>query len=271
MTDLGPLKTFLRIEIRRSRRNRCLHLSQARYINMILERHGRTDSAPISTPADPHVRLLKSSPEQQADANNPQRYQSAVGLLMYAMVGSTPDIAFPVLAVSQHSTNPGPSHWTAIRRIFRYLARTQTWGLNYQVGHCGGYTDADWGGGEDRRLISGYAFMVNGAVVAWASKKQPSIALSSTEGESIALTQGVKESLWLGGLRQDHGALNHQHQVKILNCDNQGAIALTKNPKYHARTKHIDIQFHFIRQNISKNNTLRSMHSVRLTHLTPQR
>jgi len=217
---------------------------------MILARHGMTDSAPISTPADPHVRLLKSSLEQQADANNPQRYLSAVGSLMYAMVGSRPDIAFAVSAVSQHSTNQGPSHWTAVRRIFRYLARTQTWGLNYQAGHCGGYSDADLGGEEDRRLISGYAFIVNCAAVGWASKKQPSIALSSKEGEYIALTPGVKESLWLGGLRQDHGALNHQHQVQILNCDNQGAIALTKNPKYHARTKHIDIQFHFIRQHV---------------------
>jgi len=128
---------------------------------------------------------------------------------MYAMVGSRPDIAFPVSAVSQHSTNPGPSQWTAVRRIFPYLAGTQTWGLNYQVGNYGGYTDADWGGGEDRRSISGYAFMINGAAVAWASKKQPSVALSSTEAEYIALTQGVKESLWLGGLLQDLGALAH--------------------------------------------------------------
>jgi len=73
MTDLRPLTTFLGIEIPRSRRNRCLHLSQARYIKMIIERHGMTDSASISTPADPHVRLLKSSPEEQADANNQQR------------------------------------------------------------------------------------------------------------------------------------------------------------------------------------------------------
>jgi len=143
MTDLGPLATFLRIEIRRSLRNRCLHLSQAQYVKMILERHGMTDSGPIRTPADPPVRLLKSSLEHQADANNPQRYQSAVGSLMYAMVASRPDIAFAVSAVSQHSTNPGPAPWMAVRRIFRYLARTQTWGLNYQAGDCQGYTDAD--------------------------------------------------------------------------------------------------------------------------------
>jgi len=89
--------------------------------------------------------------------------------------------------------------------------------------------------------------MINGEAVAWASKKQPGVALSSREAEYIALTQGTKESLWLGGLHQDLGALNHQHQVQILNCDNQGAIEFTKNPEYHARTKYIDIQLHFIR------------------------
>jgi len=110
MTHLRPLTTFLGMQIHRSRKNTSLHLSQAQYVKLILERHGMTDSTRISTPADRHVRLLKSLVEQQADANNQQQYQSAVGSLMYSMVGSRPDIAFTVSAGSQHSTNPGPSH-----------------------------------------------------------------------------------------------------------------------------------------------------------------
>jgi len=250
MTDLGPLTTFLGIEIRRCRRSRSLHLSQTKYVKTILQRHSMTTCAPIRTPADPYVRLLKSPPDHLADPMNQQRYQSAVGSLMYAMVASRPDIAFAVSVVSQHSTNPGPPDWTAIRRIFRYLAGTQTWGLMYGAGNCGGFTDADWGSGEDRRSVSGYVFMINGAAVSWASKKQPSVALSSTEAEYVALTQGVKQSVWLGELLQDLGALNHQHEIRLLHCDNPGAIALTKNPEYHARTKHIDIQYHFIRQDV---------------------
>jgi len=169
---------------------------------------------------------------------------------MYAMVASRPDIAFAVSVVSQHSKNPGPPHWTAVRRIIRYLAGTQTWGLMYGARNCGGFTDAEWGSGKDRRSVSGYVFMINGAAVSCASKKQPTVALSSTEAEYVVLTQGVKESLWLGELLQDLGALKYQHEIRLLHCDNQGAIALTKNPEYHARTKHIDIQYHFIRQHV---------------------
>jgi len=92
--------------------------------------------------------------------------------------------------------------------------------------------------------------MVNGSAVSRVSKKQQSVVLSSTEAEYMALTQGVNEALWLGKLLADLGALKHQKEIKQVQCDNQGAIALTKNPEYHARSKHIDIQFHFIRQHV---------------------
>jgi len=150
MTDLGLLTTFLGMEIRRNRPMRMLHLSQQRYINTILVRHGMLDSAPVSTHADCHVRLKKTQSGQQADSVNQQRYQSAVGALMAAMIGTRPDIAFAVSAVSQYNTNPVATHWTAVRGIFRYLTGTRELGLNYGGGYCGGYTDADWGAGEDR-------------------------------------------------------------------------------------------------------------------------
>ena len=208
----------------------------------------------VSTPADPHVRLLKWAPDQQTDTANRQRYQFAIGSLMYAMIGTRPDIAFAVSALSQHNSNPGATHWTAVRRIFWYLSSTKTLGLIYGSVLCAGYTDADWGAGENRKSIGGYVFHINGAAVSWASKKQPSVALSSTEAEYMALTQGVKESLWLQQLLHDLGALKHQREIQQIECDNQGAIALTKNPEYHARTKHVDIQFHFSRQHVETNS-----------------
>jgi len=141
-------------------------------------------------------------------------------------------------------------HWTALRRIFRYLGGTKALGLEYRGGYCGGYTDADWGSGEDRRSIAGYVFMINGAAISWASKKQGSVALSSTEAEYMSLTQGIKEALWLGELLSDLGAPRYKTEIRQVQCDNQGAIALTRNPQYHARTKHIDIQYHFVRQHV---------------------
>jgi len=250
MTDLGPLTGFLGMEIKRNWQLRTLHLTQHKYTTTILERRAMSTCASVSTPADPHTRLLKSPIIHQTDPNNLQRYQSAVGSLMYAMIGTRQDIAFPVSAVSQHSSNPGPAHGTAVRCIFRYLPGTQTFVVLYGSGYCGGYTDADWGAGEDRKSIGGYAFMINGGAVSWASRKQASIALSSTEAEYMALTQGVKESLLLGELLEGLGALKHGKEIRKVQCDNQAAIALTKNPEYHARTKHIDIQYHFIREHV---------------------
>ena len=121
-------------------------------------------------------------------------------------------------------------------------------GLRYGTSNLsGGYSDADWGSGEDRKSIGGFVFLLNGGAISWTSKKQSSIALSTTEAEYMAMTQAAKEILWLRVLLDELGAFNHITLMSKLNVDNQGALALARNPEYHARTKHIDIQHHFIR------------------------
>ena len=249
MTDLGELKTFLGLEINRNRPQRILHLSQTKYIRKILEHNGMAGCNPTTTPADPHIRLQKSEHNFEASQSEKKQYQSAVGSLMYAMLGTRPDIAYAVSKVSQYSTNPNPTHWTAVKRIFRYLAGTPNRGLYYVGQGLGsGYTDADWGGGDDRKSIGGYTFLLNGSAISWNSKKQSTVALSSTEAEYMALTQAVKESIWLQGLLLDLGAQKHVDEIRNINVDNQGALALARNAEFHARTKHIDIQYHFVRQ-----------------------
>ena len=260
MTDLGPLKHFLGLKIARNRRRRTLHLCQSQYIQKILRLHGLQVCNPSQTPADPHVRLSKSRAESEATAEEKRIYQSAVGSLMYAMLGSRPEIAYAVSKVSQYCTNPDSTHWTAVKRIFRYLAGTPNRGLWYGVHGSGdGYTDADWGASDDRKSIGGYTFLLNGAAICWNSKKQSTVALSSTEAEYMALTQAVKESLWLQAILQDLGATNHQAEMKNIYIDDQGSIALVKNPQFHACTKHIDIQYHFVREHVEKE-------SIRLTY-----
>jgi len=208
---------------------------------------------PAQTPADPHVRLEKNGPEFAATAEERRKYQSAVGSLMYAMLGSRPDISYAVAKVSQFSTKPNPTHRTAVKRIFRYLAGTANRGLCYGIdGEGSGYTDADWGSGDDRKSIRGYTFLLNGAAICWNSKKQSTVALSSTEAEYMALTQAVKESLWLQAVLTDLRARRHLEELRNINIDNQGAMVLARNPQFHARTKHIDIQYHFIREHIEK-------------------
>ena len=229
--------------------DRILHLSQTQYIQKILANHGMESCNPTSTPADPHIRLEKSDPAFEATQGEKMKYQSAVGSLMYAMLGTRPNIAYAVSKVSQFSMNPNSTHWIAVKRIFRYLAGTPNRGLYYGVtGTATGFTDADWGGSDDRKSIGGYTFLLNGSTISWNSKKQSTVALSSTEAEYMALTQAVKESIWLQVLLSDLGAGRHQEEERNINIDNQGALALARNPEFHARKKHIDIQYHFVRE-----------------------
>ena len=253
MSDLGELTTYLGLEISRERSRWLLTLHQTKYIDKILHRHGMQDARPSLTPLDPNTRLVSSpkvtTTEPNAKSVDLELYQSAVGSLMYAMLGTRPDIAYTVGLVSQFNHSPQPEHWVAVKRIFRYLAGTRELKIQYgSSNHSGAYSDADWGAGQDRKSIGGFVFLLNGGTKSWASKKQTSIALSTTEAEYMAMTQASKEIIWLQVLLEELGALTHIEQMSTLYGDNQGALALARNPEYDARTKHIDIQHHFVRE-----------------------
>ena len=179
---------------------------------------------------------------------NEREYQSLVGSLMYAMTGTRPDLAYAVSQLSQFNAKPTAIHLTAAKRVLRYLKGHADLGITYRDddNSLNGYCDTDWGANEDRKSISGYLFMLGGGAISWSSKKQSTVALSSTEAEYIALVQAAKESIWLQRLLSELGWTERDH--KVIWEDNQGAIALAVNPEYHACTKHIDIQYHFIRE-----------------------
>ena len=132
-------------------------------------------------------------------------YVSAVGGLMYAMVYTRPDIAHAVGVLSRFMSNPGKEHWTAVKRVFRYLRGTSDYGLCYQgrpileiMLEIHGFVDADWAGDLDqRRSTSGYVFSLFGGTVSWMSKRQSVVALSTIEAEYIAATHANKEAVWL--------------------------------------------------------------------------
>jgi len=141
----------------------------------------------------------------------------------------------------------------ALKRVFRSLAGTPNRGLCYGIhGQGAGFTDAEWGSGDNTKSIGGYTFILNRAAICWTSKKQTTVALSSIEAEYMALTQAVNESIWLQAVLQDLRAGKHQTEIKTVNIDNQGAIALARNPQFHALTKHIDIQYHFVGEHVEK-------------------
>ena len=198
---------------------------------------------------DPNVPLLKSqSPMKLTDIAQMQNvpYQEAVGSLMYAAMGTWPDIAFAVSTVAQFSDNPGWTHWEAVKRIFRYLQGTQKFELVYGGEKRGlvGYVNADGALQEHRRAILGYVFLINGSAVSWSSKKQELVTLSTTEAEYVAATHAAKEAVWICRLiRQLFCPLE---SPMTLYSDSKSAIALVKDGNFHARTKHINIWYHFI-------------------------
>lgn len=185
-------------------------------------------------------------------------YRTAVGKLTYAATGTRPDVAFAVSYASRFLSAYSEEHWTMVKRILRYLQGTAKFGLIYdrndpQGMTLVGYCDSDWGGDKgDRKSTSGYLYLLCGGPVSWSSKKQSTIAVSSTEAEYLAATQATKEALWLRRLLSELGY--EQTTPTIIKEDNQGCIKLTKNPVFHARTKHFDIQHHFVREHVEKGN-----------------
>ncbi len=249
ITDLGELHWLLGLEIKRDREQRTLYLSQRAYIASIILRYNFDDLKPVSSPMETNIHLSitqsPSSSEELARMRNIP-YDEAVGLLMYAALGTRPDIVFAVQTVSRFSKNPGQLHWEAVKRVFRYLKGTKELWLTYgRGGKLLRYADADGSMAEDRHAISGYVFLLNGGAVLWSAKRQEIISLSTTESEYVAATHAAKEALWLRSLLSQ--LFYPLSEPTALFGDNQSAIALTKDHQYHPRTKHIDVRFHFIR------------------------
>jgi hypothetical protein len=151
-------------------------------------------------------------------------------------------------------SKPSKEHWQGVKRILRYIKGTINYGLIFKAednkGILAGYSDADWAGDIDtRRSTSWYVFQICGSTVSWCSKRQSSVSRSSTEAEYIALSMASQEAVWLSRLLKNVGV--KQEEPILIYEDNQGAIELSRKPKFHNRTKHIDIAHHFIREKVN--------------------
>ena len=253
MKDLGAARKILGMKIQRDRSAGKLWLSQKNYMVKVLERFSMDNAKPVSTPLASHFRLSSAQcPVSDEEIEDMSRvpYASAVGCLMYAMVCTRPDLAHAVSTVSKYMGKPGREHWKAVKWMFRYLKGTSERGIIFgrqqdQISVVG-YVDADYAGGlDDRRSTTGYVFTLVGGPICWRSMVQPLVALSTTESEYMAVTEAAKEALWLKGFVKELGI--DQGGVQ-LHCDSQSAIYLAKHQVYHARTKHIDMRFHKVRE-----------------------
>ena len=193
------------------------------------------------------------APDSGDTGGSPDRdYQAVVGALLYAAMCTRPDIAFAVQQLSRHLQATTAAHWTVAKRVLRYLQGTKALGITYHSSAdrdtptVYGYSDSDWGGDLDtRRSTTGYVFMLGGAVISWSSRLQPTVALSSTEAEYMAVCSAGQEAVHLRQLLT--GLQFAPTSPTVIFEDNQGCIALSENPVHHQRTKHIDIRFHYTR------------------------
>eukprot|EP00253_Pinus_taeda_P005804 PITA_05804 len=209
MTDLGFLRYFLRIEVDQSENG--VFISQDKYVEAVLKIFNMQNSKAAVTPTVVGLKLTKEDSSKDFD---PKLYKSIVGNLMY-LTATRPDVMHAVSLISRFMERPKETHWQAAKRILR-------------------------------KSTSGYVFHMGSGAISWASKKQPVVSLSTAEAEYVAATAIACQAVWLRRVLRD--LCHEQENGTTIYCDNSSAIALSKNSVFHKRTKHIDTEFHFIRE-----------------------
>lgn len=258
MKDLGEISSILGMRVIRDRGERTISLDQAAYINRILKRFNMQNCNAVSSPLEAGQRISremcpKNESEKQAMIDVP--YRQAIGSLMFLAQITRPDISFPVNLLSRYCEAPGLAHWGAVKRILRYIRGT----VNYKLVYDGkeddtllGFSDSDWAADlDERRSTTGYLFTLCGAAISWASKRQPTVALSSTEAEYMATVATIQEAVWLKTL---HNEIFDDWNTITIFCDNRGAMMVLRNNQYSSGTKHIDIRIKFIREHLENKN-----------------
>jgi hypothetical protein len=247
--DLGEAKTFLGMNITRDRINRTLKLDQERMTTQLISKYGLSDAKTKNIPLSPSIKLSKDEGEPLSTTD--YDYGNLIGSLLYLSVCTRPDIAQAVGVLSKYMATPTTVHWHAANDVLRYLAGTKSYGINYgDASEIQGYCDADYAGDLDtRRSTTGYIFTLNGGAISWSSRRQPTVAASTTEAEYMSAAYAVKEALWLRTLLAD---LKIDTRTIPIHADNQSAIKLLKNPISSLRSKHIDVIYHFARERVAR-------------------
>jgi hypothetical protein len=248
MKDLGQLSYFLGIAVTRHKHG--LLLSQKKYAEAILSRAGMSSCKTCPTPVDTKSKM---SATHSVPYEDPSLYRSLAGALQY-LTFTRPDISYAVQQICLFMHNPMDTHMHALRRILRYIQGTKHYGLHLYSSSTTSlisYTDADWGGCPDtRRSTSGYCVFLGDNLLSWSSKRQPTLSRSSAEAEYRGVANVVSESCWLRNLLLElHCPI---HKATLVYCDNVSAIYLSGNPVQHQRTKHIEMDIHFVREKVAR-------------------
>ncbi|KAJ3522289.1 hypothetical protein NMY22_g11955 [Coprinellus aureogranulatus] len=218
-----------------------------------------SECSPVKIPMDPgsgpRLRRYVPDPDNPVDMTGVP-YMSGVGAAMYLAIATRPDLIYAVAKLAQYNSNPGPEHWKALKHLFRYIKGTIDLKLTYRGGEMTSelfqaYSDADHAGCLDtRRSTSGFLIKMGSGAVSWSSKKQTTVADSSTEAEYVSASAAGREIFWMRTLLKEIGV-----EVKgpsPLMVDNQSALRVLNNPEHHGRMKHIDVKYHWVRDAVKQ-------------------
>lgn len=248
--DLGDLHYFLGVEVIPTAMG--LFLTQHKYIRDLLTKTNLAGAKEVTTPLSTSQPLCLNDGSPLSDAT---QYRQVIGRLQYLAL-TRPDISFTVNKLAQFMHQPTETHWSTVKRLLRYLKHTIHHGLflkHNQPLHLSAFSDADWAGNkDDRTSTTAYIIYLGGNAISWCSRKQKSVARSSTEAEYRALASTAAEVLWLKNLLGELGV--SLPRCPTIYCDNIGATYLSVNPVFHSKMKHIAIDNHFVRDHVTTGN-----------------
>jgi len=244
--DLGKLHYFLGLEV--SHTPQGVILSQQKFSKELLTECGYTFKRPTSTPLPLNCKLLPDEGQLLAD---PTSYRTLVGKLNF-LTHTRLDLCFSVQYLSQFLQSPRTPHFEALLHTLSYIQGTLTHGILLKASNhlsLQAFSDSDWAAcPTTRRSVTGYLVMLGSSPISWKSKKQSTVSRSSSEAEYWAMAQAASEITWMVRLLEELGVYNLTPVT--LNCDNQSALHIARNPVFHERTKHIEIDCHFIRDKV---------------------
>jgi hypothetical protein len=247
MSMMGELQFFLGLQIKQSKEGTFVH--QAKYTKDIVRKLKMEDSKAMATSIRTTTAL---DADEEGEHVDPKEYQSMIRSLFY-LTATRSDIQFSVCLCARFQASPRTSHRQAVKQIFRYLHHTPDFGLWHSASSSlalHGFSDENFAGCQlDRKSTSGTCQFLGSSLVSWSSHKHSSVAHSTTEAECVAAASCCSQLLWITYTMSDFG---EEYTHVPLQCDSTSAISVAKNPVLHSKTKHIEVRYHFLRDNVEK-------------------